>query len=86
MSASVARAVKATSVEYRNLGNSGLRVSYPILGGMSFGDSRWLDWVLNEEQSLPVIKAAYDRGINTVGLDSSYMPPSGATIWRTIIM
>ncbi|KAH8810604.1 aldo/keto reductase [Xylogone sp. PMI_703] len=65
MSASLARAVKDTSVEYRNLGKSGLRVSYPILGGMSFGDSRWLDWVLNEDQALPILKRAYDLGINT---------------------
>lgn len=70
MSASVARTVNATKVDYRNLGNSGLRVSYPILGGMSFGDSKWLDWVLNEDQALPVLKAAYDLGINTVSLDN----------------
>ena len=28
-------------VEYRQLGKSGLRVSVPILGAMSFGDKRW---------------------------------------------
>ena len=75
MSASVARAVTATRVDYRNLGNSGLRVSYPILGGMSFGDNRWLDWVLNEDQALPVLKAAYDLGINTVGLERGHGRP-----------
>jgi hypothetical protein len=69
ISASVARTVDATRVEYRSLGNSGLRVSYPILGGMSFGNSRWMDWVLDEDQALPVLKAAYDIGINTVSLN-----------------
>ena len=28
-------------VEYRRLGKSGLRVSVPILGAMSFGDPKW---------------------------------------------
>ena len=66
VSASVARTVDATRVEYRTLGKSGLHVSFPILGGLSFGNSRWMDWVLDEDQALPVLKAAYDLGINTV--------------------
>lgn len=28
-------------VEYVRLGRSGLRVSVPIIGAMSFGDKRW---------------------------------------------
>jgi aryl-alcohol dehydrogenase-like predicted oxidoreductase len=50
---------------YRRLGASGLRVSVPILGAMSLGDPRWQSWVLPEESALPLLKAAYDRGINT---------------------
>lgn len=38
--------------EYRQLGKSGLRVSVPILGAMSFGDKRWLSRV-NEEEEAP---------------------------------
>ena len=34
--------------EYRRLGNSGLRISVPILGAMSIGDRRWADWVIEE--------------------------------------
>lgn len=30
----------------------------------SFGDPNWQSWVLDEEKSLPILKAAYDRGIN----------------------
>jgi aryl-alcohol dehydrogenase-like predicted oxidoreductase len=55
----------ATKAEYRTLGKSGLRVSVPILGCMSYGDPKWFDWVLDEEKSLPLLKAAYDRGLNT---------------------
>lgn len=51
--------------EYRRLGTSGLRVSVPILGAMSFGDRRWQDWVIEEDEALPLLKAAYDRGLNT---------------------
>ncbi|KAL7268974.1 hypothetical protein RUND412_008385, partial [Rhizina undulata] len=54
-----------SNVEYRRLGNSGLKVSVPILGCMSYGSSDWQPWVVNEDQALPIIKAAYDKGINT---------------------
>lgn len=32
---------------------------------MSYGDEKWAGWVLNEDKSLPLLKAAYDAGINT---------------------
>ncbi|KAH6691464.1 aldo/keto reductase [Plectosphaerella plurivora] len=54
-----------TKVEYRRLGKSGLRVSVPIFGCMSFGDKRTLPWVIGEDEALPLLKAAYDRGLNT---------------------
>ena len=57
----------------RSLGTSGLKVSKIILGCMSYGSSKWAEWVLDEEQSLPLLKAAYDAGINTYVL---YMPLS----------
>jgi aryl-alcohol dehydrogenase-like predicted oxidoreductase len=47
------------------LGASGLRISVPILGAMSFGSSQWLPWVLDEDDSIKILKAAYDRGLNT---------------------
>ncbi|KAK8089644.1 Versiconal hemiacetal acetate reductase [Apiospora hydei] len=54
-------------MEYTRLGSSGLKVSKIILGCMTFGSSTWegSPWVLDEEESLQVIKAAYDHGINT---------------------
>ncbi|KAL9600448.1 MAG: hypothetical protein Q9219_003201 [cf. Caloplaca sp. 3 TL-2023] len=51
--------------EYKQLGQSGLRVSVPILGAMSLGDKRWMPWVIEEDQALPLLKAAFDRGLNT---------------------
>ena len=51
--------------EYKRLGKSGLKISVPVMGAMSFGNSKWQPWVLDEEAALPLIKAAYDRGLNT---------------------
>jgi aryl-alcohol dehydrogenase-like predicted oxidoreductase len=42
--------VTLPQVEYRRLGKSGLRVSVPILGAMSFGSDKWLPWVINEDK------------------------------------
>jgi hypothetical protein len=68
MPASLRHSINKTKVEYRNLGNSGLRISNPILGCMHFGSSKWLDWVLDEAEAVALLKEAYDRGINTVSL------------------
>ncbi|OJZ87519.1 hypothetical protein ASPFODRAFT_32192 [Aspergillus luchuensis CBS 106.47] len=52
-------------MEYVRLGNSGLKISKIILGAMSYGAKQWQDWVLDEEEALPLIEHAYKRGINT---------------------
>ncbi|KAL6834302.1 Aldo/keto reductase [Trichoderma sp. SZMC 28015] len=58
--------VDETKCKYRQLGKSGLKVSVPILGCMGFGNKDWVwDWVLKEEESMKMLKAAWDRGINT---------------------
>lgn len=53
-------------MEYVKLGNTGLDVSRLCLGCMTFGDvERWTHpWVLNEEDSRPIIRRALDLGIN----------------------
>lgn len=54
-------------MEYVKLGNTGMDVSRICLGCMGFGvPERWelAPWVLNEEQSFPIIKKALDSGIN----------------------
>ncbi|MBM7564816.1 aldo/keto reductase [Paenibacillus sacheonensis] len=53
-------------MDYVKLGNTGLDVSRLCLGCMSYGVSeRWTHpWVLNEENSRPMIKRALELGIN----------------------
>ncbi len=53
-------------MEYVKLGNTGLDVSKICLGCMGFGDpAKWIhSWVLNEENSRPVIREALEKGIN----------------------
>ncbi|KAK7030274.1 hypothetical protein VNI00_014291 [Paramarasmius palmivorus] len=59
-------------VQYTQLGKSGLRVSVPILGTMGFGTPEWMPWALNEEKSMEILKAAWDRGINTFDTANTY--------------
>src|SRR5215216_7184457 len=53
-------------MEYARLGWTGMKVSRICLGCMGFGDAtRWIHkWVLNEENSRPIIKKALEIGIN----------------------
>ena len=51
-------------MEYMNLGQSGLKVSRICLGMMSYGTSKWRDWVLDEAESRPLIQQALESGIN----------------------
>jgi len=32
----------------------------------------WQDWVLTEEEALPILKEAWDRGINTIDTANVY--------------
>lgn len=53
-------------MDYAKLGNTGLDISRICLGSMSFGDPKnWIhEWVLEEEESRPLIKRALELGIN----------------------
>ena len=53
-------------MEYARLGNTGMKVSRICLGCMGFGDAtRWVHkWVLDEENSRPIIQKALELGIN----------------------
>jgi len=42
--------MEGSKAQYVRLGNSGLRVSVPIFGCMSFGDRRTLPWCVEEEK------------------------------------
>jgi aryl-alcohol dehydrogenase-like predicted oxidoreductase len=53
-------------MEYARLGSTGMQVSRICLGCMGFGDAkRWIHkWVLDEDNSRPIIKKALEIGIN----------------------
>ncbi|KZP19038.1 Aldo keto reductase [Athelia psychrophila] len=65
------------SMPYVRLGTSGLKVSKIILGCMSYGTPDWQSWVLDEEESIKHVKAAYDAGINT--FDTANVYSNGAS-------
>ena len=54
-----------TKMEYVRLGDSGLKISKVLLGTMSYGSKGWAEWVLEEEEALPLLEHAYKVGINT---------------------
>lgn len=58
--------------ESYRVGKSGLKVSQVILGCMSFGDKNWQPWLLDKEEALPILKYAFDRGINTWDVADTY--------------
>jgi aryl-alcohol dehydrogenase-like predicted oxidoreductase len=51
-------------MQYVNLGRTGLQVSRICLGTMTYGTSRWREWVLDEDASRPLIKQALETGVN----------------------
>jgi aryl-alcohol dehydrogenase-like predicted oxidoreductase len=69
-------------MEYVRLGNTGLKVSRFCLGCMSFGAAErgGHPWVLNEEQSRPVIQKALESGINFFDTANVYSAGSSEEI------
>jgi aryl-alcohol dehydrogenase-like predicted oxidoreductase len=59
-------------MEYQNLGRSGIKVSRICLGTMTYGSTKWRDWVLDEEESRPFIKRAIELGINFFDTADAY--------------
>ena len=51
-------------MNYVALGNTGLKVSRICLGCMSYGSTKWRDWVLDEDQSFPFFQQAWEAGIS----------------------
>lgn len=51
-------------MDYRNLGNTGMRVSRICLGMMTYGSKKWREWVLDEDEARPLVRAAIEGGIN----------------------
>ena len=61
-------------MNYKNLGNTGLKVSELCLGCMTFGVPERGDhpWTLPEDQSRPLIRQAVDSGINYFDTANTY--------------
>ena len=51
-------------MDYTRFGKTGMKVSRLCLGCMTYGSTKWRDWVLEEEASRPFIKQALERGVN----------------------
>lgn len=51
-------------MDYVRFGRTGLQVSQVCLGTMSMGSPAWKGWVLDEQQSLPILRRALDHGVN----------------------
>jgi aryl-alcohol dehydrogenase-like predicted oxidoreductase len=50
-------------MEYTTLGDTGMTVSKICLGCMSFGDSDWREWVLDEEEGKRIVERALELGV-----------------------
>ena len=69
-------------MQYRNLGDTGLKVSEICLGTMQFG------WTADEKTSFEVMTAAYEAGINffdTADIYSSWVEGNPGGVSETII-
>lgn len=51
-------------MQYVQLGRTGLQVSQICLGMMTYGSPQWRPWTMDEEASRPVVRRAFELGIN----------------------
>jgi 1-deoxyxylulose-5-phosphate synthase len=51
-------------MDYQRFGTTDLTVSQLCVGTMSMGSSAWKGWVLDEADSIPILRRALDLGIN----------------------
>ena len=51
-------------METVKFGKTGMQVSKICLGCMTYGSTKWREWVLEEEASRPFIREALEKGIN----------------------
>ena len=59
-------------MKYTRMGNTGLKVSRLCLGTLTYGDPKWQDWILDEEESRPFFKKALELGINFFDTANTY--------------
>jgi aryl-alcohol dehydrogenase-like predicted oxidoreductase len=73
-------------MKYVNLGRSGLKVSRLCLGTMSYGSSRWRNWVLDEQESRPFFRKALEAGINFFDTADMYSEGTSEEITGRVLM
>ena len=59
-------------MEYVNLADTGITVSRVCLGMMSYGDTAWQDWVLDEAAGCGFVRQALDLGITMFDTADAY--------------
>jgi len=64
-------------MDYVNLGRTGLKVSRICLGMMTYGNSQWRPWILDEADARPIVQRAVELGINF--FDTADMYSAGAS-------
>ena len=73
-------------MDYARLGKTGLEVSRICLGMMSFGDpSKGRQWTLGLDEARPIIRAAWEAGINFYDTANVYAAGSSEEITGAIL-
>jgi aryl-alcohol dehydrogenase (NADP+) len=74
-------------MDYRRLGNTGLEISRLCVGCMSFGDPAVSDraWVLDEPEARPILRAAWEAGINFFDTANVYSKGSSEIVTGKIL-
>jgi 1-deoxyxylulose-5-phosphate synthase len=73
-------------MDYHRLGKTGLEVSRICLGCMSFGDPRLgREWTLTLEPARPIIRAAWEAGINFFDTANVYAAGTSEEIVGTVL-
>jgi aryl-alcohol dehydrogenase-like predicted oxidoreductase len=67
-------------MQFVRFGSTGLKVSRLCLGCMSYGAKTWRQWVLEEEESRPLIRRALERGINFFDTADMYSLGAGEEV------
>ncbi len=61
---STAPVTPASPFPFHRLGSTGAHISPLCLGMMTYGSRQWREWVLEEDESRPLIRRAVEGGIN----------------------
>jgi len=59
-------------MRYVRLGDAGMQVSRLGLGTMGMGAAKWRPWVLGEEEARPIVRRAFELGLNYIDTADTY--------------